>query len=118
MSTAEAGRPRQRSTRSRKRQSSLRFEVLNAFVDMGMRQLAPSESVVWLVLYRDTKPDGTAKTGVDDLTLRCRVSRSTVLRALKRLEHLHMLQVVRRGGLNRGTSVYRVFPFPAPEEWG
>jgi DNA-binding transcriptional ArsR family regulator len=104
--------------RTTKRQSALRFEILNAFVDQGMSQLIPHESVVWFVLFRDTKPDGLARTSVEDIARRAGVGRRTVLRALKRLEQLRMVKVVRRGGLNRGASSYRVFPFPAPNEWG
>jgi hypothetical protein len=43
---------------------------------------------------------------------RAGVDRRTVLRALKSLEHdRKMLKVLRRGGLNRGPSTYRVFPY-------
>jgi DNA-binding transcriptional ArsR family regulator len=104
--------------RTTKRRSILRFEILNAFVDEGMARLTPCEAVVWLVLYRDTKPDGVARTAVDEIARRAGIGRRTVLRALRRLEELRMVKVVRRGGLNRGASSYRAFPFPAPDEWG
>jgi hypothetical protein len=100
------------------RRSRLRFEMLNAFVDDGMGHLTPHESAVWLVLFRDTKPDGTARTAVADIARRGGIGRRTVLRALKKLERLRMLRIVHRGGLNRGASAYRIFPFPAPDEWG
>ena len=116
MSTQTKGTAARRKTT--KRRSGLRFEILNAFVDEGMSKLSPHEAVVWLVLYRDVKPDGTARTAVDDIARRGGINRRTVLRALKRLEQRRMLQVVRRGGLNRGTSSYRVFPFPVPDDWG
>ena len=117
MSTA-SGKGATGRRKTTKRASALRFEVLNAFVDGGMAGLTPHEAAVWLVLYRDTKPDGIARTAVDDIARRAGIGRRTVLRALKRLEALRMLQVTRRGGLNRGASAYRVFPFPAPDEWG
>jgi hypothetical protein len=104
--------------RTSKRRSGLRFQILNAFVDEGMSKLSPHEAVVWFVLYRDTKPDGTARTAVDDIARRAGIGRRTVLRALKTLERLRMVKIVRRGGLNRGASSYRVFPFPAPDDWG
>lgn len=104
--------------RTGKRRSSLRFQVLNAFIDEGMRALKPADAVVWMVLYRDTKADGTARTAADDITRRTGLSRSTVLRSLKALERARMVRVIRRGGLNRGPSSYRIFPFPAPGEWG
>jgi hypothetical protein len=116
MSTNTNGATARRKTT--KRRSAMRFEILNAFVDEGMSRLSPYEAVVWFVLYRDTKPDGTARTAVDDIARRAGIGRRTVLRALKSLEQLRMVRIVRRGGLNRGASSYRVFPFPAPDEWG
>jgi hypothetical protein len=95
-----------------KRRSSLRFEILNAFVDGGMLDLTRAELAVWLILYRDTKTDGTARVSLDNLAHRGGMDRQTASRALGRLAKRKMLQVLRRGGLNRGPSVYRVFPFP------
>ncbi|HEY2159263.1 MAG TPA: hypothetical protein VGH33_26795 [Isosphaeraceae bacterium] len=118
VSPPEAGQSCPRSTPPRKRRSRLRFEALNAFVDEGMRRLAAHESAVWLILFRDTKPSGLARTSVDDMARRGGIGRRTVRRSLKRLEELRMLKVASRGGLNRGPSAYRIFPFPAPDEWG
>jgi DNA-binding MarR family transcriptional regulator len=98
--------------RTTKRRSCLRFEVLNAFVDDGMADLSRAELAVWLTLYRDTKPDGTARASLDDLARRGGMNRQTASRAVGKLERRKMLQVVRRGGLNRGPSTYRVFPYP------
>jgi hypothetical protein len=95
-----------------KHRSRLRFEVLNKFVDEGMAKLTPHESAVWLVLYRDTRPNGFTTTSVDDIARRAGIGRRTVLRALARLKRSKMLRVARRGGLNRGVSSYAVFPAP------
>src|SRR5262245_52045614 len=76
-----------------RRAAGLRFQVFNAFVDEGLSRLKPAEAVVWFVLYRDTKPDGLARTAVEDIARRAGFSRSTALRALKRLEALRMLRV-------------------------
>ena len=106
-------------SKTTKRASALRFQVFNAFVDEGMASLTPHETAVWLVLFRDSKPpDGLARAAVEDIARRAGIGRRTVLRSLKQLESLRMLQVTRRGGLNQGVSSYRVFPFPAPEDWG
>jgi DNA-binding transcriptional ArsR family regulator len=59
-------------------------------------------------LWRDTKPDGLARTAVTDLARRIGGDRSTVLRALRLLVDRGLLDVVRRGGLGRGVSTYRV----------
>jgi hypothetical protein len=95
-----------------KRESRLRFEALNAFVDSGMADLSRAELVVWLILYRDTKRDRTARASLDDLARRGGINRQTASRAVGRLARRRMLQVLRRGGLNHGPSTYRVFPYP------
>jgi hypothetical protein len=95
-----------------KRESRLRFETLNAFVDSGMADLSRAELAVWLILFRDTKRDGTGRASLDDLARRGGMNRQTASRAVGRLARRKMLQIVRRGGLNRGPSAYRVFPFP------
>jgi DNA-binding MarR family transcriptional regulator len=94
-----------------KRTSRLRFELLNAFVDSGMANLSRAELAVWLILYRDTKRDGTVRTSLDDLARRGGMNRQTASRAVGRLVRRKMLRVLRRGGLNCGPSTYRIFPF-------
>jgi DNA-binding MarR family transcriptional regulator len=95
-----------------KRQSRLRFEMLNAFVDTGMADLSRAELAVWMILYRDTQRNGVARASLDDLARRGGMNRQTASRAVGRLALRRMLQVIRRGGLNSGPSAYRVFPFP------
>jgi DNA-binding MarR family transcriptional regulator len=95
-----------------RRESRLRFEMLNAFVDSGMADLSRAELTVWLILFRDTKRDGTARASLDDLARRGGIDRQTASRAVGRLARRNMLQVMRRGGINSGPSAYRVFPFP------
>src|SRR5271166_6141430 len=95
-----------------RRESRLRFETINAFVDFGMADLSRAELAVWLILFRDTKRDGTARTSLDDLARRGGMNRQTASRAVGRLACRKMLQIIRRMGLNRGPSAYRVFPFP------
>ena len=110
MSPTGAGPARGRRTSSRR--SRLRFEILNAFVDAGLAGLSRAELAAWLILYRDTKPDGAARTSIDDLARRGGMDRRTALRAVRGLEGRRMLRVVSRGGLNRGPSTYMVFPYP------
>jgi DNA-binding MarR family transcriptional regulator len=97
--------------RTSKRLSRLRFEMLNAFVDAGMADLSRAELAVWLILYRDAKRDGTARASLADLARRAGIDRRSVIRALKRLRDRRMLQVLHRGGLNRGPSSYLVYPY-------
>jgi DNA-binding MarR family transcriptional regulator len=95
-----------------RRESRLRFETFNAFVDTAMANLSRAELALWLILFRDTKRDGTARSSLDDLARRGAINRQTASRAVGRLARRKMLQVQRRGGLNCGPSTYRVFPFP------
>ena len=69
----------------RRRSTADRFGVLNAFVDVALRDMQPIDAVVWLVLYRDTKPDGLARTSQKSIAARIGVSDRTVRRALVRL---------------------------------
>jgi DNA-binding MarR family transcriptional regulator len=108
--TSDAKPPAGRKTS--KRRSQLRFEILNAFVDGGMIGLSRAELAVWLALYRDTKRDGTARASLADLARRGGMDRQTASRAVGRLTRRKMIRVIRPGGLNRGPSVYRVFPYP------
>lgn len=85
-----------------------RFTVLNGFVDSVMGTLPRSAALTWVCLWRDTKPDGLARTAVTDLARRIGSDRRSVLRALRLLGDRGLLEVVRRGGLGRGLSTYRV----------
>lgn len=94
------------------RTRSERFATFNAFVDFGIAdaQLTPAESLVWFVLYRDTKANGTARTAQADIARRAGLDVRTVRRAVASLETKGMIQTVRRGRLNAGPSVYRTHP--------
>jgi hypothetical protein len=107
-STSPAARkPGRTQARASKRDSG-RFASINRFVDGEMRSLPRAAALVWLCLWRDTKSDGKACTGATDLARRVRSDRSTVSKALKLLVDHGLLEVVRRGDLGRGVSVYRV----------
>jgi hypothetical protein len=92
----------------RSRRQSGRFAVLNGFVDGVMGTLPRAAALTWVCLWRDTKPDGLARTAVTDLARRVGSDRRSVLRALRLLDDRGLLEVVRRGGLGRGVSAYRV----------
>ena len=54
----------------RKNRVTYFFETFNPFVDYGVRNLSRAEIVAYLVLLRDTKPDGTASTSYTDIATR------------------------------------------------
>ena len=86
------------------------FETFNAFVDLGIRQLSRSEITAYLVLLRDTKPDGRATTSYNDIAVRGGMSRIAAIRAVRSLVKRGTVEVVRRGGRGIGTSTYCVMP--------
>ncbi len=96
--------------RDRPKGKSGRFAILNTFLDFTLATLGRNEIAVWLLLYRDTKPEGTARTSIADLARRAGVSKRTALRNVAALERRGLLRIVHRGGLNRGLSIYRVLP--------
>jgi hypothetical protein len=101
-------RPRRRPPRPpAKEQATGRFQVLNAFVDGTMAGLKRSELAVWLVLFRDAR-DGIACTAQEDIARRAGCARRNVNRALDRLQRLPLVEMVYRGGPDRGVSRYRV----------
>ncbi len=106
--TRPAGRKGGRTHARRSSRHSGRFAVLNGFVDGVMGTLPRAAALVWVTLWRDTKPDGLARTAVADLARRVGGDRSTVIRAVRLLVDRGRLDVVRRGGLGRGVSAYRV----------
>jgi hypothetical protein len=89
-----------------------RFAVVNAFLDFSAAELSRAEALTWLVLWRDTKPDGTAQTSQVDIARRIGANVSTVKRAVAALVKARLLIVVCRGSLRRGPSAYRVRPLP------
>jgi hypothetical protein len=107
--------PGHRDTAKRKagrRKTGDRFAVLNAFVDFTLAGLTRNEIAVWLVLYRDTQPDGTARTSQADLARRAGTSDRTVRNVLRGLTGKGLVRIVYRGGIGRGPSRYRIRPLP------
>jgi hypothetical protein len=93
-----------------KRSSQGRFECINAFLDVTMAGLDRAELAIWLLLWRDTKPDGLARTSQADLARRAGCNPRTVRRATAALQKAGLLTVVTQGGLPHRVSVYRVEP--------
>jgi hypothetical protein len=67
---------------TRRRISLERFKVLNDFVDLGMAKLTRSQIAVYLILYRDTKPNGLARTSRSELARRGGMTERQASRAL------------------------------------
>jgi len=93
-----------------KRTSAGRFQCINAFIDATMGTLKPAARAAWLILWRDTKPNGLAKTSQASIARRAGVSDRAIRAALRQLEQRGLVIVVHRGSLRRGPSIYRVHP--------
>ncbi|MBX3401554.1 MAG: hypothetical protein KF873_22715 [Gemmataceae bacterium] len=98
------------TSKPKRRTRSERFAVLNTFTDFALAGLTGAEVKVWLILFRDTKATGTARTGQADIARRAGLKPRMVRYALASLEAKGLVQVVRRGRLNSGPSTYRVHP--------
>ena len=80
-----------------------RFECINAFLDVTLADLERTELAVWLLLWRDTKPDGSARTSQTDLARRAGCNPRKIRRALVNLERTGLVRVVR--GVDRQRAV-------------
>lgn len=82
---------------TRRRVTLQRFQVLNDFVDHGLADLSRSEIAVYLILYRDTKPTGLARTSRTELARRGGMTERQASRALTKLINRGAVHVIRRG---------------------
>jgi hypothetical protein len=95
---------------ARRRRQTYFFETFNPFVDLGIRSLSRGEIVAYLILLRDTKPDGTARASFGSIATRGGISRRQAIRAVQALIERGAVQVVRRGGRGTGPTTYCVVP--------
>lgn len=105
--TSKATRPSNRG--SVRRRSKERFAILNGFVDHGLANLKRSEIAVWLIVFRDSKPNGLARTSLSDLARRGGISRRQASRALQELIGRGVVHVIKKGVVGKAT-VYSLYP--------
>lgn len=77
--------------------------LLDDFVDNGIRRLNPSEVAVYLILLRDSKPDGTARAALTDLAARGGLSVRSASRAIQTLIKRGRITVLKPGVVGRAT---------------
>jgi len=97
-----------KARKSQRRDPGGRFGVANWFADNAMAELPRGAIAVWWVLWRDTQPNGTASASVSWLAERAGCNRATVIRSIRLLTDKGLVEIVRRGGVGRGASRYRV----------
>lgn len=100
-------RPARKSQASGPREHGDRFATINAFVDATMSTLPRAAALVWVALWRDERR-GLARAAVSDLARRVGCNERTARRALATLKKRRLVEVVRRGRLHGGPSVYRL----------
>jgi hypothetical protein len=86
-----------------------RWNELNQFIDVTIRDLAPRQAAVWLCLFRDSR-NGVASVSQVYIGERCGLRRPTVSTAIGELEALGLVTTIHAGGVGRGVSKYRVHP--------
>ena len=72
------------------------------------KHLSPVEANVWLLLFRDTKPDGLARTSSRNLAQRAGCSLRAVSHAMKLLKSATLVEVVTASTSRGSPSVFRV----------
>ncbi len=90
-----------------------RFQVLNDFVDLGLADLSRSEIAVYLILFRDTRPSGLARTSLTEFSRRGGMSERQVSRALAKLIGRGAVHVIRRG-IRAKATLYSLYPPDLP----
>jgi hypothetical protein len=103
-----SSKPRPRTRKASGRPSLERFLILNDFVDLGLAKLPRSQIATYLVLFRDTRPTGLARTGLSDLARRGGMSRRQATRALRELIRRGAVHVIRPGVPGKAT-IYSIY---------
>jgi DNA-binding IclR family transcriptional regulator len=85
---------------------------MNEFVDYSARLVDTTAQAVWLVLFREVKPNGLAKVSFGQIAELTGVCRRTAIRAIKHLQEAKLVTIEKRGRLNEGPSTYRVHGTP------
>jgi hypothetical protein len=106
---AKRGRPRRKGDLAR------RFGLYNAVVDYAIRDMHRSELVVFLILWRHAKADGTVSASIADLARRGGCSRRTIQNEIKRLITKRLLGRIKRGTLEGGPTHWRLVKPDPPE---
>jgi DNA-binding transcriptional ArsR family regulator len=86
----------------------VRWRMLNTFIDATLRQLDPVAGLTWLILFRDADAAGLARAGQTDLARRAGVSVRTIYSALGKLKSAGLIEIVHKGRIGAGATLYRI----------
>ena len=88
-----------------------RFEMLNNFCDVTMRDLKGTELAVWISLYRHST-NGVSTLAQSRMAEMCGISTRTVQRTLHKLKQKGLVEIVYQGSVGKGMSKYRISSIP------
>lgn len=103
LNPVEGGTPRKPPAKKTEPKPN-RFVEVNGFVDVSMRELTRAEICVWLILWRDTKGNGSAKISQEQLAQRAGMSARSVRTAIARLTKLDLVKVVWKGHVGKAST--------------
>lgn len=88
---------------------------MNAFIDVTMAELTRAEVTTWFAIFRyiDSKKQ-TASVSVRTIAARTGTSYQHVHKAITSLIGKGLLERLKTGGINSGSSIYRVSPTAHP----
>lgn len=96
-----------------------RWWAITEFIDGTARGLSNAEIVTWILLWRDTKKNGLAKTSISYLAERSGMSKRRIQQSLELLIENGLVKRVKRGGMAKGKqwlSLWKVWPFMGEAE--
>lgn len=99
--------PAKPATKKPPKRDGTRWQTLNEFIDITLRDLTPRQVAVWLTLFRDCR-NGVATVSQAYIAERCGLRRPTVSTTISTLEQLGLVTTIHCGGVGRGLSKYRV----------
>lgn len=99
------------SSRTKGGGDSTRWATLNAFVDVVLRHLSPTEGRVWLILFRDARGD-LVDASQRDLGRRAACGQKAAWRAMTYLRRVGLVEPVTLSRARNTASRYRLNPHP------
>ena len=118
MPSVEAGRATVAQPTAKRKKNphvAARFADMNAFVDVTMAGLTRAEVTTWFALFRyvDSRKQ-TVSVSVRTIAERTGTSYQHIHKAIASLIEKGLIERLKTGGINSGSSVYRVRPTVHP----
>jgi hypothetical protein len=93
----------------KRKEATGRFQVLNTFVDESARLVSTTAQAVWMVLYRETKPNGLAQVSHNQIAEMIGLKRRATINATQELIAKGLIKVIHRGSATtHEATIYRI----------